>query len=773
MATAALSPSDRRLLMINLDLSRAAIAGAAAAWGPAAERRSGFERSLEFATKAAEAAAAASTGPQRAGGGGDPISPELTAEYNRRARGSLGDIVARPMNDEEKSAVLGARAHYARGAALMQLDRTAEAAAANDQATLLAARLPRDTLEWLKAVISDQRATLQAGRGQYALAEATLIDARKNLRRTAAQSRLEAFLLRHLADVQRRQGKTADAKRSQSESFDILVQQSDGSPPTRDDVASYLSLLAPAAVAGDPDDVARFFAAASVAIETETAGAVAEVAARFASDDNATGAAIRTLQARRRALGEAEGKLARVADSNADAQQLRDAESAVLRAREQVAAAEAEAQRVGGTRAGAILSPKTDLSQLQAALGADEAYIRFIFLDEGGYALMATPGSARVVKLTLNEAQARQITDDLRASARLVRLPDGGQALPQYRTTRSHELYRALFGDLRLNLQSTRRLVVEPAGPLFSVPFAALLTEPLTPEGTARLNASGGIDYSGAAWLGRRASVELSVGAASFVRLRAATRRSEGRPLLAFANPSSATDAAGEAQTVGFARSALRSSGSALDSRLTATCTTEAASLFALPALAASQTEAEAAVRAMGPGGAVVAGGAFTDKAVKDRDDLDQFRTLLFATHAGLPDRADCWPDPYLVTSRGASADSDGVLETVEIADLDLNADLVVLSACDTAAGDGRGQALGGLAQSFIFAGSRGVIVSHWAVSSSGAAALSQALFERLGRGETAAVALAGAERSLMDQAAMSHPYYWGAFTLVGGSPRA
>ena len=108
-----------------------------------------------------------------------------------------------------------------------------------------------------------------------------------------------------------------------------------------------------------------------------------------------------------------------------------------------------------------------------------------------------------------------------------------------------------------------------------------------------------------------------------------------------------------------------------------------------------------------------------------------------------------------------------------EIAELPLNARFVVLSACNTAAGGvPGGEALSGLAQSFLYAGARGLLVSHWPVESRSAAHLMTETFGRMGRDPS--LRAAEAERQAMlamveDPAGRwSHPAYWAPFVLVG-----
>jgi CHAT domain-containing protein len=121
-----------------------------------------------------------------------------------------------------------------------------------------------------------------------------------------------------------------------------------------------------------------------------------------------------------------------------------------------------------------------------------------------------------------------------------------------------------------------------------------------------------------------------------------------------------------------------------------------------------------------------------------------------------------------------------------EIFDLKLNADIVILSACDTAgqasiaatreAGltSGGGNAMDGLVRAFIGAGGRTVIASHWPAPDDFDATkrLISGLFQAKGGTELGS-ALTGAQQALMDDPTTSHPYYWAGFSIIGDSSQA
>lgn len=133
-------------------------------------------------------------------------------------------------------------------------------------------------------------------------------------------------------------------------------------------------------------------------------------------------------------------------------------------------------------------------------------------------------------------------------------------------------------------------------------------------------------------------------------------------------------------------------------------------------------------------------------------------------------------PSPALSIPDQPSELDDSLLTASEVAQLKLSADWIVLSACNTIAGDKPGaEALSGLARAFFYAGARALLVSHWAVDSEAAARLTTSTFDLLKNERTIgrAEALRRAMLTYVDDTSSprnAYPAMWGPFALIGES---
>ncbi len=196
-----------------------------------------------------------------------------------------------------------------------------------------------------------------------------------------------------------------------------------------------------------------------------------------------------------------------------------------------------------------------------------------------------------------------------------------------------------------------------------------------------------------------------------------------------------------------------------------------------LPSLPETAGELEALAHNLGasPDSLLLRGEA-TESNVRSID-LEGYRVLAFATHAVVSGDLKGLAEPALVLTPPdvGTEEDDGLLTASEVATLKLDADWVILSACNTAAPDGTpdAEALSGLAKAFFYAGSRALLVSHWPVSSEAAVELTTRMLAEhandpgIGRAE----ALRRSMLALMmdhENTDFAHPFYWAPFVIVG-----
>jgi CHAT domain-containing protein len=397
------------------------------------------------------------------------------------------------------------------------------------------------------------------------------------------------------------------------------------------------------------------------------------------------------------------------------------------------------------------------LADLQKRLRPDEALVEFEFGRD----------RAAVILVTAQGFAAQPIQSDqerIEASVRAVRrtLDARSGRIGEFDLADAYRLYRALFGPVEGQLAGINRMIVVPGDALASLPIGLLVTEP----------PGGGRDYGHAAWLVRRVADSVVPSVRAFVTLRdKVASKSATRPFLGVGNPDfQGTASGGRGTKSGLEALAIHCGG---DGPIPPEM------LRALAPLPETAGEVRQVAQTLGAGAdALLLGGGASEAAFR-REPLDQFRVLYFATHGLLPGELSCQTQPALALSPpavpAASKSEDGLLDASEIAGLRLNADLVVLSACNTAEGGTKfgGEALSGVAQAFFFAGARTLVASHWQVPSVPTVELMVGMFQRLGSGGGTAEALRQSQLALIAQPKTANPFFWAAFTVLGDGDSA
>lgn len=348
----------------------------------------------------------------------------------------------------------------------------------------------------------------------------------------------------------------------------------------------------------------------------------------------------------------------------------------------------------------------------------------------------------------------------------------------------AHRLHQLLLGPVASTIKEKRDLIIVPDPYLADLPLHLLVTEKPHADTDAAQS------FKSARWLIRDHTVTVLPAVSSLRALRQLTTRASSaeRPFLAFADPvighgGPMQCAEASVQPVAEARgivevgsAALFRSGLAVDGRSLA----DVESVRALPRLADTRCEAMAISAAIG---GTPSGLFFDDRAtetqLKDLNEagaLADYRVLLFATHGLAPgDIGSAEPALVLTPPARATPTDDGLLTASEVAGLVLDADFVVLSACNTAsAGAAGGHSFSGLARAFFYAGAKSLLVSHWPVHSDAAVKLTTRALAA-GPNVTRSEAMRLAMLSMIDDPKApqdADPVRWAPFSLVGESSR-
>jgi len=555
-------------------------------------------------------------------------------------------------------------------------------------------------------------------------------------------------------------------------------------------------LFAAGAAPADPDTPealrAEAFEAAQWAIASDAADALARVSARFAQGDDALG----RLAEEREDLIVRRDRLERELERHYAST---DPADLVVRTRTQ-SDWEAATDRLGVIDAeiearfpaySELTSPRAlSIAETQQLLRPDEGLLLVLANPEATYVWAVTRERVAWTRSeALDEARLRAAVDTLRLSLSATAAPRGDDVDPTlfagrrpapFDRSESYRLYSELILPVEETFKDKTTLITVTTGALSTLPLSVLTTAP--PRGEdADLDA-----LAATPWLADRYALVSLPAVSSLRALRCylvadPAARSPGCPAMPTAAPrrrGSATPlrlaAFGAPLLSGAPADSTRGAPAAdtvMDGRLA-----DVARLKALPYLRGSRLELET-LKARYPDSIVRIGADATEHAVRatDYDALSRARFVVFSTHGLMAGSAAAEPGLVMTPPDEATEADDGYLSASEAAQLRLNAEFVVLSACNTAASDGRpgGEGLSGLARAFFYAGARSVMVSHWEVSDAATTTLITATFADLdshaaGDPGVRARALQAGQRAVRAERRWSHPAYWAAFTLVG-----
>ncbi len=416
------------------------------------------------------------------------------------------------------------------------------------------------------------------------------------------------------------------------------------------------------------------------------------------------------------------------------------------------------------------------VEDLQAVLAADETVLNYSVGKEHLVAFVISKKSFKLIELKLSRDALRQLAKTFREG--ISSTGDLG-----FDPMAAHELYRMIFEPVAPALGNRTKLYVSADDILYTLPFEALVDEEVDTEVflAQREKWEKGEDamhseYGTLHYLIDSLTLTYLPSASVLRSLRTYAKSGYGNwetPLVAFADPIFGKEDAEDSDKGLSQRGIVRIAENSLEQPA------QSSGRMQLKRLRQTASEAIAIsdILDSSKDDIYLRGDASEENVHNAR--LGRARYILFATHGFLGGEFNGMTEPTLaLTLVGNSGDRDGLLTMSEVLGLDLNAELVVLSACNTSGeGEkaGQGEEFAGLTRSFMYAGSKALLVTHWSVESTAAKDLMVGTFELMKLKSKpdalrkAKIKIKSSTRKVAGKMlSQSHPYFWAAYVIVG-----
>jgi CHAT domain-containing protein len=435
-----------------------------------------------------------------------------------------------------------------------------------------------------------------------------------------------------------------------------------------------------------------------------------------------------------------------------------------------------------------LINPKPPtVENIKDTLRQKEALLSFYFGRDASF-VWAVPKDGPIAFAPISagageiESKVRKLREALEPKAAMI------SDIPPYDLALAYEIYSLLLKPVETGWKPANNLIVVTNGALGLLPLSLLPTAPAeVKQGEEPAFAS----YRNVPWLARRHAVTMVPSVAALRTLRQLPRGSDVREqIIGFGDPifskAQADEATRQLPDMPTQMAEVTTRGLPLKRRASPQLEgVDSAELALLPRLPDTAEELKSIALALNadPSKVLNLGITANERTVKSAD-LSKYKLIVFATHGLAAGELNGLTQPALALTAPdvAGVEGDGLLTVEEILGLKLNADWVVLSACNTGAAAGAGaEAASGLGRAFFYAGTRAILVTNWSVDSQSARELvtdlfrSQAADPALSRGE----ALRHAMIALLDGKGFTdekgdtvftyaHPLFWAPYTIIG-----
>ncbi len=701
----------------------------------------------------------------------DPVTLRALNQPKSGNRAGVEGLVATPDIGSLSQLVIDTQASWARSIAYLAQNQIADAVKAlaeadRSYAVLANEKVDQRQLRWLEARVERQRARLALRNGDSVAAVAALDKAISALRQAQAEGlngpTLAETELERAGVIARGGGDTGALLANFDAAVNSLIaSDSQGAilPPA---IEQYLDLLVSDANAHpDGESAERFFRALQAVGDPAIARQFVALQSAVLSDSK--------MVAKIQDQTDLESEITRLrfaldANPAPDAKTTEQINEQRGKLEGQLIALRTELQ--GNLAYNAVNDAPVKIAELRDSLQVGEAYFKLTRVRNYIFGMLVDAKGVQIYRVKNPDIEVEPLAEKLRAS-----IDGGGSKLPFYEVGTAYAMFQLLAGPVADRMLEAKALIVDANGPLQKFPIGVLVTDKESVTRYVASRAKAPYDYSNVNFLAKHVAISTALSPRSLVVSRKLWVSAAPLPFIGFAEHQPASLSAeigGQMLSVG--------TGCETEKKVIASLTRELKPINA--------RELDRAGEALGIGKPTsMTGGAFTDTAVKARTDLNQFQVLHFATHGLTEGQWGCGKSPPALVTSMAENNSDALLSFDEIAKLRLDANLVVLSACDTVAGISTSQArasgreeagatLEGLVRAFLAANARAVMSTYWPISDAGESEDLIADFYRAARTGTIGEALKTAQSAIMAQPKSSHPLFWGAFFVVGDAQK-
>jgi len=314
----------------------------------------------------------------------------------------------------------------------------------------------------------------------------------------------------------------------------------------------------------------------------------------------------------------------------------------------------------------------------------------------------------------------------------------------------SNRIYNLILKPFEKQISEKDKLIIIPHKSLNSLPFEVLLKDKI--KNNSKQN------YKKVNWLGKRFAISYYPSIYTFFNLKKIKLNNSSKMFLGLGNPSFKKNIKITSNKTNYSNLMLRGIANPNEIRK-------------LNELPETELELKNIANIFKNNSKLYLGNEFNEENIKAIN-FNNYEYIVFATHAVVANMINNISEPGLILTppKKSSVENDGILTVSEIEKLKLNANIVILSACNTASEDGspNGEGMSGLTSAFFHAGTKSMLVTHWDVETNSAVQLTTGSFKNLDSSESLSKALQKTKISMMNNKDTAHPFYWAPYVLIG-----